>query len=66
MMDPKWWPNPRLIDCGCGRCQRGGQCQRMRELHAESAARTEYLGQVSALTDEDLTWLLAAGWEPPI
>jgi hypothetical protein len=60
-MDP--WLDINLIECLCGKCQRGGQCRSMRRLHQEDRAVKERRARLEALTDEDRAWLTKAGWD---
>lgn len=60
MTDP--WLDVDLIECGCGKCQRGGRCRDMRRLGEEARAAKERRARIEALTEEDRQWLTEHGW----
>jgi hypothetical protein len=57
------WLDPRLLDCGCRRCRRGGRCRWMQGLYQDCANRDDRAGQLACLTDDDLAWLIKHGWD---
>lgn len=54
--------DPRLIDCSCWRCRRGGRCDWMQDLYTQCAERDDRLAKLVCLTDDDIAWLTAHGW----
>jgi hypothetical protein len=57
------WLDPRLIECGCWRCRRGGRCSEMQDLYRRCAERDDRLAKLICLTDDDIAWLTALGWD---
>lgn len=56
------WFDPNLLECLCFRCQRGGRCASMRELHQSATDRDDRRAKLACLTDDDRAWLAAHGW----
>lgn len=63
VFDP--WLDPNSVECSCGKCQRGGRCSDMRQLHDEHTEGVQRQERVQSLTTEDRAWLEQNGWDGP-